>query len=92
VSKFIKTLLVAEGPPTGYEQAQLNKREINRPPSNTFKTGMELMYRGQGKNMNNVNLTPVIAQRNKQTSAITLDNRTKTNEGLNEPCLDETNA
>jgi hypothetical protein len=91
-NKFIKTLSVAEGSPMGSEQVQLHKQESNRPPSDIFKTGTELMYGGQGKNTNNCNLTPVIAQRNEQTSAITLDNRTKTNEGLNQPRLNKTNA
>ena len=91
-SKFIKTLLVAEGPPTGSDQAQLHARESDRPPSDIFKMGTELMYGGQGKNTNNVNLTPVIAQPNEQTSAITLSNGTKTNEGLYQPRLEETNA
>ena len=92
VSKFIKTLSVAEGPPTGSEQAQLHKQESNRPPSDTFKTVTELMYGGQGKNTNSVNLTPVIAQPNEQTSSITLSNGTKTNKELDQPRLDETNA
>ena len=38
VSKFIKTLEVAEGLPTGPEQANIHKRESDRPPSDTFKT------------------------------------------------------
>jgi hypothetical protein len=94
VSKFIKTLLVAEGPrPTGPEQAQLHERESDRPPSDMFKTGTELMYGGQGKTTNNFNLTPVNAQRNDETSAIKLlDNVTNTNEGLDQPRLDKTNA
>jgi hypothetical protein len=92
VSKFIKTLSVAEGPPTGSEQAQLHERESDRPPSDIFKTGTELMYGGQGKNTNNFNLMPVNAQRNDETSDIKLDNVTNTNEGLDQPRLGETNA
>jgi hypothetical protein len=93
MSKFIKTLEVAEGPPTGPEQAQLHERESDRPPSDMFKTGTELMYGGQGKTTNNFNLTPVNAQRNDETSAIKLlDKVTNTNEGLDQPRLDETNA
>jgi len=68
VSKFIKTLSVAEGPPTGSEQAQLHERESDRPPNNLFKMGMELMYGGQGKTTNNFNLMPVNAQENEKTS------------------------
>jgi hypothetical protein len=49
VSKFIKTLEVAEGLPTGPEQAKIHKRESDRPPSDIFKTRTELMYGGQGK-------------------------------------------
>ncbi len=90
-NKFIKTLSVAEEPPTGSEEVQLHERESNNPPSNRFKTGTELMYVGQGKNANSVNLTPVIEPRDKQTSAIISYNVTKLNEGLNQPRLDETN-
>ena len=68
VSKFIKTLSVAEGPPTGAERAQLHEGESDKPPSDLFKTGTELMYGGQGKTTNNVNLMPVSAQTNKETS------------------------
>ncbi len=92
VSKFIKTLSVAEGPPTGSEQDQQHERKSNTTPSDNFKTGTKLMYGGQGKNTNNVNLRPIIAQRNNQISAISLNNGTKTNKGLDQPRLDETNA
>ncbi len=92
VSKFIKTVSVAEGPPTGSEQDQQHERKSNTTPSNNFKTGTKLMYGGQGKNTNNVNLRPIIAQRNNQISAISLNNGTKTNKGLDQPRLDETNA
>jgi len=47
VSKFIKTLSVAEGPPTRAERVQLHEQESNKPPSNLFKTGTELMYNGK---------------------------------------------
>ena len=90
-NKFIKTLSVAEEPPTGSEEVQLHERESNNPPSNRFKTGTELMYGGQGKNANSVNLTPVIEPRDKQTSAIISYNATKTNEGLNQPRVDKSN-
>jgi len=59
VSKLIKTLSVAEGPPTGAERAQLHEGESDKPPSDLFKMGTELMYGGQGKTTNNVNLMPV---------------------------------
>jgi len=108
VSKFIKTLSVAEGPPTGAERAQLHQRESNEPPSDLFKTGTELMYGGQGKTTNNFNLTPVTAQTNKETSEneetsdtefrvhpdtnFRVNNKTNITEGLDQPRLDETNA
>ncbi len=92
VRKFIKTLAVAEGLPTGTEQAQINERESDRPPSDIFKTRTELMYGGQGKNTNNFNLTPVSAQMNDEISAINVANMTNTNKGLDQPRLDETNA
>jgi hypothetical protein len=57
VSKFIKTLGVVEGIPTGSQQAQTHKKESGKAPSNAFKTGKELMYGRQGKNMYNNNLT-----------------------------------
>ena len=69
MSNFIKMLSVAEGPPTGSEQAQLHEQESDRPPSSDlFKTGTELMYGGQGKTTNNFNLTPVNAQKKEETS------------------------
>jgi hypothetical protein len=92
VSKVIKTLKVAEGLPMGPEQAQIHERESNRPPSDIFKTGTELMYGGQGKNTNNFNLTPVSAKRNDEISAINVADVVNTNEGLDQPRLDETTA
>ena len=85
VSKFIKTLKVAEGPSMGPEQAQIHERESNRPPSDIFKTGTELMYGGQGKNTNKFNLTPVSAKRNDEISAINVADVVNTNEGLDQP-------
>ena len=92
VSKFIKTLSVAEGPPTGAERVQLHEGESDKPPSDLFKTGTELMYGGQGKNTNNFNLTPVSAKMNDEISAINIANLVTSNEGLDQPRLDETNA
>jgi hypothetical protein len=92
VSKFIKTLEVAEGLPTGPEQANIHERESDRPPSDIFKTRTELMYGGQGKNTNNFNLTPVSAKMNDEISAINIADLVTSNEGLDQPRLDETNA
>ena len=92
VSKFIKTLEVAEGLPTGPEQANNHERESDRPPSDIFKTRTELMYGGQGKNTNNFNLTPVSAKMNDESSAINVADLVTSNEGLDQPRLDETNA
>jgi len=107
VSKFIKTLSVAEGPPTGAERAQLHEGESDKPPSDLFKTGTELMYGGQGKTTNNVNLMPVTAQTTEETSKneetsdpefrvhpdtnSRVDNVTNITKGLDQPRLDETN-
>jgi hypothetical protein len=92
VSKFIKTLEVAEGLPTGPEQAKIHERESDRPPSDIFKTRTELMYGGQGKNTNNFNLTPISAKMNDEISAINVADLVTTNEGLDQSRLDETNA
>ena len=50
------------------------------------------MYGGQGKNTNNFNLTPVNAKMNDEISAIKVANMKNTNEGLDQPRLDKTNA
>ena len=93
VNKFIKTLKVAEGLPTGPERAQIHERESDRPPRDIFKTETELMYGGKGKNTNNVdNLTPVSARMNDESSDINVADLVNTNEGLDQPCLDDTNA
>jgi hypothetical protein len=92
VSKFIKTLGVVEEIPTGSQRAQTHKKESDKAPSDAFKTGKELMYGGQGKNMYNNNLTTVSAQTINKNSAITSDIATNTYEGLDQPRLDETNA
>jgi hypothetical protein len=107
VSKFIKTLSVAEGPPTEAERAQLHEGESDKPPSDLFKTGTELMYGGQGKTTNNVNLMPVTSQTTEETSKneetsdpefrvhpdtnSRVDNVTNITKGLDQPRLDETN-
>jgi len=92
ISKFIKTLEVAEGLPTGPEQAKLHERESERPPSDIFNIRTELMYGGQGKNTNNFNLTPVSAKINDEISATNGADLVTSNEGLDQPRLDEMNA
>ena len=47
---FIRTLAVAHEPPKGTDmQAQGHEKKSDIPANSIFKTGTELMYRGQGK-------------------------------------------
>ena len=51
-NKFIKTLSVAEEPLAGTRQIKTNDKKDNMPLNDIFKTGVELMYGGQGKIIN----------------------------------------
>ena len=54
-NKFISTLAVAEEPPKGTDmQAKGHEKKSNIPTNYIFKTGMELMYGGQGEVTNNI--------------------------------------
>ena len=79
--KFIKTGLCREK----------NDTTEDMPPHNIFKTGTELMYGGQGKITNTINLMQVTKTRETEgraTDPTTI--MTKTG-GLAQPLLDNTN-
>ena len=59
-NKFIRTLGTSEAPSRGRIQAPGQDTQGDTPPPNdTFKTGTELMYGGQGKIQNTINLTRI---------------------------------
>ena len=90
-NKFIKTLAVAEEPPKGTVQAQGHKQKGDSLPNIIFKTGMELMYGGQGKITSKFNLTSVTATRDDGGNVTIKSNSRTTNGGLDHPRLDNTN-
>ena len=91
-NKFIKTLSVAEGPSRGSVPATSQVTTSGTPPNGIFKTGMELMYRGQGKVMSTTNLTIVTDTQNEMVDVMDISMReTETGGGLAPPRLSDTN-
>jgi hypothetical protein len=93
-NKFIKTLATAEAPSRGRVQAPGQDIKGNTPPTDTFKTGTELMYGGQGKLTSTTNLTLI----NDDSRAFEEDvtdkgtcSITPAVEGLAPPTLEDTN-
>ncbi len=91
-NKFINTLAVAEEPPKGTDmQAQGHEKKSDIPTNNIFKTGMELMYGGQGKVTNNISLTSVTTTRENGENVMSESTSRTTHGGLDHPRLDDTN-
>jgi hypothetical protein len=91
-NKFIKTLSVAEGPSRGSVPATSQVTTSGTPPNGIFKTGTELMYRGQGKVMSTTNLTIVTDTQNEMVDVMDISMReTETGGGLAPPWLSDTN-
>ena len=59
--------------------------------NNIFKTGMELMYGGQGKVTNNISLTSVTATKDNAENVKNESTNRTTHGGLDHPHLDDTN-
>ena len=58
-NKFIRTLAVGEEPLKEIPVQAQGQQKGDSQPTDIFKTRMELMYGGQGKNTNNISLTSV---------------------------------
>ncbi len=91
-NKFIKTLSVAEGPSRGSVPATSQVTTSGTPPNGIFKTGMEIMYRGQGKITSTTNLTTVTDTQNEMVDVTDTSMReTEPGGGLAPPRLSDTN-
>ena len=91
-NKFIRTLAVTEEPPKGTAmQAQGHEQKGDSQPTSIFKTGTELMYKGHGKNTNNISLTSVTTTMDNGDNATDKSIIRSQHGGLDQPRLDDTN-
>ncbi len=93
-NKFIHALAETDESPQISVQAHPRGMGRDPPKTNTFKTGPELLYEGQGKINNNSKLIPNTATPGEEggiTNASIVTTTTMGHEGLKPPTLEDTN-
>jgi hypothetical protein len=92
-NKFVHALAETDESPRISVQASPRRTESKPPKTDTFKTGPELLYEGQGKINNNIKLTPNTATPGEEGGITNASTTTMImgHEGLEPPTLEDTN-